>query len=786
MYNIHAMQNDRPLGRAGEKKRKRAKRTAVWKRRILALAAGTLLFTAATPAVWAAPSGDADTIHYFSVKPHGGNAKGNYLNDGAVGTNSIAVGAGAHADGTMGAAAFGNDAHADGERALAVGSGAYATGLDTISIGTAGASYGARGSNSIAIGAQAATVQDYSLAIGGYTKVTAIGGTALGHQAAAGEYGTSVGAMARSSAPHASAVGMYSSASETASTALGGFSKAGALFGTALGYGASVTAVGGVALGAGTEADVAAGREGYRPAAGAGDASPAWKATQGAVSLGKAAGTDENGRPTAQVTRQITHLAAGTDDTDAVNVAQLKAVNETAQAGWTLRTNGSDAAKARIAPGDTVDLLTGNDNLELTQEGSSVTLALQDHLDLTGNDEGEGSIRVGDRTSFSADALTLGGLTFITSRGINANGRVITNVAPGVADTDAVNVAQLRSVAAPVTISAGEGIIVERSGTNYTIKSNLEGLSNVHGTVEILGSGDFEAEDAGQDRAQPARKSPVMRAAAEEPETDDGGKVFVRYLANEVTVMTEDGNSLGLNDGDVVKVVGDDNIDVTSSITEDANGGAVDTLHIALSSDITANSLTINQGGPVIQNEGIDMKDHKIINVTDGEISETSRDAVNGRQLYQVQQGVQANAEGISRLDNRVSRLDSRISKVGAGAAALAALHPQDFDPEDKWDFAMGYGNYRDANAMAVGAFYRPDHRTMISAGGTFGNGENMINVGLSLKLGKNSPYAGMSRHALIGKVESQAREISALQDRTRSQDERIAKLEALVSQLAR
>jgi hypothetical protein len=126
--------------------------------------------------------------------------------------------------------------------------------------------------------------------------------------------------------------------------------------------------------------------------------------------------------------------------------------------------------------------------------------------------------------------------------------------------------------------------------------------------------------------------------------------------------------------------------------------------------------------------------------------------------------------QNVTNIGNRVNNLDSKINKVGAGAAALAALHPQDFDPDDKWDFAAGFGNYRDANAMAIGAFYRPDNKTMFSVGGSMGNGENMVNVGVSLKFGKSSPYAGMSKAALINKIESQ--------------DDRIAKLEQLVQQL--
>lgn len=124
----------------------------------------------------------------------------------------------------------------------------------------------------------------------------------------------------------------------------------------------------------------------------------------------------------------------------------------------------------------------------------------------------------------------------------------------------------------------------------------------------------------------------------------------------------------------------------------------------------------------------------------------------------------------VNGLDNRVNRLDTRLDRVGAGAAALAALHPQDFDPEEKWDFAVGGGHYGTANALAVGAFYRPNAKTMLSIGGSTGGGENLMNVGLSIKLGKGSPYAGYSKAALttviadqkvtIGKLEKQIEEI--------------------------
>ena len=108
-------------------------------------------------------------------------------------------------------------------------------------------------------------------------------------------------------------------------------------------------------------------------------------------------------------------------------------------------------------------------------------------------------------------------------------------------------------------------------------------------------------------------------------------------------------------------------------------------------------------------------------------------------------------------LTGRLDKMDTRINRVGAGAAALSALHPQDFDPDNKWDFAAGYGNYKDAHAVAVGAFYRPNEDTMFSVGGSFGGGENMVNAGVTFKLGQKST---VSRSKV-----SMAKEIIALRN---------------------
>jgi len=162
---------------------------------------------------------------------------------------------------------------------------------------------------------------------------------------------------------------------------------------------------------------------------------------------------------------------------------------------------------------------------------------------------------------------------------------------------------------------------------------------------------------------------------------------------------------------------------------------------------INDNGLTINNG-PSITKNGVDAGDKKITNVAPGDISPTSKDAVNGSQLFQTNQSI--------------SRLGDRVNKVGAGAAALAALHPLDFDPDDKWDVAAGYGNYKDAHAVAVGAFYRPNEDTMFSVGGSFGGGENMVNAGVSVKLGQGN-HVSTSKVAMAKEIKDLRNEVEQL-----------------------
>ena len=229
---------------------------------------------------------------------------------------------------------------------------------------------------------------------------------------------------------------------------------------------------------------------------------------------------------------------------------------------------------------------------------------------------------------------------------------------------------------------------------------------------------------------------------------------------NEEVATLNDGMKYGGDTGNVIKKKLNEQVNVVGGITDENklttedNLGVVsdgnNNLKVRMAKDlkglnsVTTNTLTV--GNVKIDNSGINAGNKKITNVAAGDISANSTDAVNGGQLWKTNQT-------INNIGGAVNELGDRMDRVGAGAAALAALHPLDFDPDDKWDVAAGYGNYKDAHAVAVGAFYRPNEDTMFSVGGSFGGGENMVNAGVSVKLGQGN-HVSTSRVALAKEVE--------------------------------
>ena len=207
---------------------------------------------------------------------------------------------------------------------------------------------------------------------------------------------------------------------------------------------------------------------------------------------------------------------------------------------------------------------------------------------------------------------------------------------------------------------------------------------------------------------------------------------------------------------------GDKNITVNEGTNKDGGKEYTVALDKNINVDkVTAGDTTISdkgleiKDGPSVTKDGINAGNKKVTNVAAGELSETSKDVVNGSQLYKTNQEVANNT-------NRINQLGSRVNKVGAGAAALAALHPMDFDPDDKLTFSAGYGNYGGENAAAIGAYYRPDEKVMFSVGGTVGNGENMVNAGVSFSLDRTN-HVSNSRTAMAREILDLRAEVTEL-----------------------
>lgn len=346
------------------------------------------------------------------------------------------------------------------------------------------------------------------------------------------------------------------------------------------------------------------------------------------------------------------------------------------------------------------------------------------------------------------------------SVGSSSMTRQIINVAAGTNDTDAVNVAQLKKALESIDVDAGAGIKVEKitngEKTTYKISTNIVGSetatdkTTVDKTTVTTNQTDTGNTDTSQGTTNGTntKTGETVTVSTETKATHFGAD-------NNETVDVKPGEKLSINgdkknistsvNGNSIQVKLNDEIDVKKVTAGTVSVG---------NTTITTDGLTIKDG-PSITKDGINGGKKQVTNVAAGDISEKSTDAVNGSQLFATNQQVAQNAQSISKLGNR-------INKVGAGAAALAALHPLDFDPDDKWDIAAGYGNYNGENAAAIGAYYRPNEDTMFSVGGSFGNGENMVNAGVSLKLGQGN-HVSTSKVAMAKEIKDLRKELEGL-----------------------
>lgn len=349
--------------------------------------------------------------------------------------------------------------------------------------------------------------------------------------------------------------------------------------------------------------------------------------------------------------------------------------------------------------------------------------------------DAQGDLVIGLDKNLKADTVTVGGQGKDGADGING--------AIGVKGADGKDGVTISSIGKDGTNGTDGHIGINgKDGASADIHV-VKGVNGIDGTDGYNGTDGIDRivyEDHNENTQTVATMNDGMKYGG------DVGNVINKKLNGQVNVVGGITDSSKLSTEDNIGVVSDgsDNLkvrlskdlkglDSVTTKTVTADTGNITTVN---ASTVNVGDTTITTGGMTIQNgsagqdvtlnkDGLDNGGNKITNVAFGDISSTSTDAVNGSQLYGT--------------ETRINRLGNRINHVGAGAAALAGLHPLDFDPDDKWDFAAGYGNYKNANAVAIGAYYRPNEDTMFSVGGSFSGGENMVNVGVSWKFGQKS-----------------------------------------------
>ena len=706
---------------------------------------------------------------------------------------------------------------------------------------------GAKGKNSLAAGVSALAKGDNSVAIGTNAKVQN-DALAVGESANAGNNGIAICMHANAGYGQNMALGYYASVANGVSNS------------TALGYGSQVT------------------KRDILPSDG----------SDGVISVGRSVGqSGEKG-----MTRRIINVKAGVNDTDAVNVSQLK---QRAQAATTEVVAGTNIASVtkndKTADGHTIytvnakgTTVSGDDNFNITSKTDDATNVTDYAISL------KNTITIGSGTG--THPITINGTDGVVSGLTNTtwdknadyskSTKAATEAQLQTAMKDAQEAAEANDTDTHVKAGTYAVTTVKDAAGKDTQGVALDVVDKTGTSVGKVTITDVaKASDVGDvsklsKEIQNAKGSTTVVDAINNVNTKVDEKVGdLQYGEEGQTNVVTNGDSVTKAIGDLDKAIGRaeteagkhtivSKTDSNLSVKNIAKEGEAANYQISLNKDLNVDSVTANSVtakkiatkdleatgsatiGQVTINAGdkgtiggltnttwnaknitsgqaatedqlqaatknavnydgddsqtITLRENTTINnVADTTIEQGSKNAVNagtvynetrvakdgtfvkrantaGENLSALDNQVTANTESIYHINNRVSDLDNRVNKVGAGAAALAALHPLDFDPDDKWDFAVGYGNYRNANSVAFGAFYRPNEDTMFSLGTNFGNGENMFNAGLSFKIGQGGSGITTSKTAMAKKIES-------LEDTVDKQDKKIAELEALVKE---
>ena len=464
--------------------------------------------------------------------------------------------------------------------------------------------------------------------------------------------------------------------------------------------------------------------------------------------------------------------------------------------------------------GQTVTVKGDGKNIETKVNGDALEVSLKKDVDLTKDGSIKAGNTTINGDGVETNKVKVGDIT-ITDQGINGGTKQITNIASGIdgkqyaeaGDNNAASIGDVKKIVGDEAGKAAEAV-KSKSGKNITVKDDH--TVNLNDNITL-----GDETDASKQVSIDGNGAKVTAGGGANQVTVDGskGQVTIGSGDNAMTLGKQantagdsnpaNGNFLnGLEntkwDGkniqsgraateDQLKTVsdkvnsgrkfqGDDGQEVKVGLGETLNlkGGAKEvssadnigivkgddnTLNVRLAKDLTGLT-SVTTGNTTINNSGLTVKtgdSNRNITVQDGKVD------MGGNQIHNVAPGtaptdavnvsqLQQTGRAINQLGSSLDKLGSRVDRVGANSAALAALHPLDFDPDDKLDFAVGAGNYSGANAVALGAFYRPNEDVMFSIGGSTGGGENMVNVGATFKIGQHN-HVSNSRVAMAKEI---------------------------------
>ena len=677
-----------------------------------------------------------------------------------------------------GAIAMGTSANGDGHDVIAIGTGAHAQTHDTIAIGSGAA---ATGANSMAFGQESVATGDNSMALGMKSVASNNYTVAVGHSSnASGNAAISEGYLSNAGGDQSIAIGLRAATiyekkvpgqdgSDQVIYTLSGTNA------VAIGNEATAVSDNAIALGASAIANA-----------------------EKAVAIGS--GTKNSEANTVAVgSRRITQVADGTVNTDAATYGQLLktatyTLNKDGGYSVTLLTNnGSKGPTINLdttglgsgsGGGTAMDQATFNNYLANSNMGDLLQNSFDAKADKTALDA------KADKSALDAKAdkadldskANVGGDNIATGDGSKWAEKLGTGaIASG--DTNLVNGDTVYNELRPE-----DGNYVNK---NNTTAANLSALdAQVKANADAIGA---YSDDAAKNIDKNASVKANISALDNEIGSYDPNTT--QNVISADSSIKSNLSSIDKYMGDIKKIGTDDNYSI---IDRDGNKVQGDTLNVADILNVIDDKVgDLNKENKyIVEDESGELVEIGSYNHIDGQTSlaenmeeldaaiGTTADGTYVSSKASVGENLNALDTQVAANTNAINRLDNKVNKVGAGAAALAALHPLDFDPDDKLTFAAGFGNYQGENAVALGAFYRPDEKVMFSVAGNMGNGENMINAGVSFALDRTHKSTP-SKAVMAKKLAAQDEQLAALNNTVATQSQEIAELKAMVKELS-